>query len=57
MRDDSCLDWGLGGGSAETWSESESVLKVEPIRCPSGLDMKWEHKHEVNNNSEVFWSE
>ena len=41
----------------ETWLESESVLKVEPIRCPSGLDMKWEQKHEVNNNSEVFWSE
>ena len=52
VRDDSCLDRGVAGGSAKLWTESGYILKVEPTKFPSGLDVKCEQKREVKNASE-----
>lgn len=46
VRDDSCLDRGVAGGSAKTWTESGYILKVEPTRFPGGLDVICEQVEE-----------
>lgn len=40
-RDDSGLCESDHKGSSEKWSKSGYIFKVEPMRFPCGLNVKW----------------
>lgn len=44
----------MSNGNGEKWSESEDILKVEPMGFADGLDVECERRSGIKDDSKVF---